>query len=176
VWYIVLIIIEKYKVFEHSNDTYKKRFLFNSENSKKIHHIFFPRDYPFSVKRGYYDFSKYLFLSSVCFNCMNFISTQVMINSLGINISPLKKYAFSAGLNWVIKDGIGQLGSIFYAAKYSHQMEINLKEWRLFATVLLNASVFMEILTVLLPQHFLLIASLANISKILSCNILSQTY
>jgi hypothetical protein len=107
---------------------------------------------------------------------MNFISTQVMINSLGINISPTKKYAFSAGLNWVIKDGIGQLGSIFYAAKYSHHMEINLKEWRLFATILLNASVFMEILTVLLPQHFLLIASLANISKILSCNILSQTH
>lgn len=107
---------------------------------------------------------------------MNFISTQVLINSLGINTIPGNKYVFSAGLNWVIKDGIGQLGSIFFSAKFSHQMEINLKEWRLFATVLLNASVFMEILIVLLPQHFLLSASVANISKILSSNLLSETY
>lgn len=96
---------------------------------------------------------------------MNFLSTQALINSLGFTISPVNKFVFTAGLNWVIKDGIGQLGSIFFAARFSQNLEINIKEWRIIAIFLINASLFMEILTLLQPNHFLLIASLANTSK-----------
>ena len=94
---------------------------------------------------------------------MNFLSTQVLINSLGLNISENKKYAFSAGLNWVIKDGVGQIGSIFFQAKYSHKVEKNLKEWRMKANYIWNVSFLLEMSTVMSPQNFLLIASLSNI-------------
>ena len=132
---------------------------------RKSMKIFFPRDYPYSVKDSYYGFSKYLFITNVCLNVMNFLSTQILINSLGLNISDTKKYAFSAGLNWVIKDGIGQLGSIFFAAKYSHNVERNLKEWRMKGNLLLSASIMFEICTLISPQNFLIIASTANICK-----------
>lgn len=125
--------------------------------------IFLPRDFPYSVKEGYSGFSKYVFITNICLNVMNFISTQVLINSLGLNISESSKYAFSAGLNWVIKDGIGQLGSIFFSAKFQHNVERNLKEWRRKANIIYNAAIILEISTLLSPHNFLLIASIANI-------------
>ena len=130
---------------------------------RKLMKIFLPRDFPYSVKEGYSGFSKYVFITNICLNVMNFISTQVLINSLGLNISESSKYAFSAGLNWVIKDGIGQLGSIFFSAKFQHNVERNLKEWRRKANIIYNAAIILEISTLLSPHNFLLIASIANI-------------
>jgi len=159
---ISVIYLEKYKVSEKRSILSKlKDSIFLIQN--KIMKIFLPRDYPYSVKEGYAGFSKYVFITNVCFNVMNFLSTQVLINSLGLNISDTKKYAFSAGLNWVIKDGVGQVGSIFFAAKYSHNIERNLKEWRMKANIISNAAILMEISTVLSPQNFLFIASISNI-------------
>jgi hypothetical protein len=42
---------------------------------------------------------------------MNFITTQVLINSLNLNISKSTGLVFSAGMNWAIKEGIGQMGN-----------------------------------------------------------------
>lgn len=41
---------------------------------------------------------------------MNFITIQVLINSMGINVSKSGSFVFSAGMNWAIKEGIGQVG------------------------------------------------------------------
>lgn len=71
-----------------------------------------PRDYPYSVKSGYSGFSTYTFISNVSFNAMNFITTQVLINALNLNISKSAGVVFSAGLNWAIKEGVGQTGKI----------------------------------------------------------------
>ncbi len=81
-----------------------------------------PRDYPYSVKSGYSGFSKYTFLSNVCFNAMNFLTTQVLINSLNLNISKSTGVVFSAGMNWAIKEGIGQMG-MFYFFNYSFRFD-----------------------------------------------------
>ena len=70
---------------------------------------FLPRDFPTSVRHGYYQFSKYMFLGNICGNTMMFISTQVLVNSLGFNKN--SSMAMSAGLNWVLKDTIGQIGN-----------------------------------------------------------------
>lgn len=85
---------------------------FKSNLRKKIVHKLFPREYPYSVDKGYKGFSNFTFLSNVCFNTMNFLTTQVLINSLNLNISRATSYAFSAGMNWAIKEGAGQMGKI----------------------------------------------------------------
>jgi hypothetical protein len=71
-----------------------------------------PRDYPYSVKSGYAGFSNYTFISNASFNAMNFITTQVLINALNLNISKSAGVVFSAGLNWAIKEGVGQTGKM----------------------------------------------------------------
>jgi hypothetical protein len=71
----------------------------------------YPRDYPHSVKNGYSVFSKNHFMSNVIFNTSNFITIQLLINSMGLGISKTTTAVFSAGMNWAIKEGIGQVGN-----------------------------------------------------------------
>lgn len=70
-----------------------------------------PRDYPYSVKKGYAGFSNYTFISNFLFSAMNFVTTQVLINALNLNISKTTGLVFSAGMNWAIKEGLGQMGN-----------------------------------------------------------------
>jgi len=77
----------------------------------EITNKFFPRDYPYSVQKGYREFSINHFKSNVIFNTMNFITIQLLINSMGLNINKSNTLMFSAGMNWAIKEGIGQVGN-----------------------------------------------------------------
>jgi len=122
-----------------------------------------PRDYD-NLPEDYNTYTNYTFIANVCFNVMNFISTQVLINSLGLNISKTTSYAFSAGMNFVrliLKINL-YLGSILFTAKFGNKMEKNIIEWRIGNYMLGNLCVFMELTTVLKPEYFILIASLAN--------------
>ena len=76
----------------------------------KLTKMLLPRGYPENYPNDFLTFTKYTFIANVCFNVMNFISTQVLINSLGLGISKSTGYAFSAGMNYVIKEGFGQAG------------------------------------------------------------------
>jgi len=67
-----------------------------------------PRDFPNSVRPGYQEFTNNMLLGNICGCAMTFISTQVLINSLGFNRN--QSIGISAGLNWVLKDTIGQIG------------------------------------------------------------------
>ena len=71
----------------------------------------------------------------------------------------------SAAFTWVLKDGIGQLGGIFYASKYGSNFDEDIKKWRFMAIISLNAGILIEVLTLNFPSHFLVLASIANMIK-----------
>jgi hypothetical protein len=151
-------LYEKVNYFNlHDIKTFFKRHIVN---------IFLPRDYPNSVNDGYYYFSKYSFLSSISFHIMNFISTQVLINSLGLTASRSASLGLSAGLNWVIKDSVGQFATIIFSTVFSRSIELNLKQWRIICTWMYNVGILLDIFTLLKPQYFILIASTSTICKL----------
>jgi hypothetical protein len=127
--------------------------------------VFLPRDYPNSVKEGYFHYSLHSFYSGTCFHVMNFISTQAIITSLNISVSQPVSYSFSVGMNWVLKEMFGQMGSIVFAAKWSRPIERELKKWRLISLWIYNFSIISDCLTLLYPHNFLLIASFSTLSK-----------
>jgi hypothetical protein len=126
-------------------------------------HYFLPKDYPASVKEGYYHFSKYSFLASVSFFVMNFISTQVLINSL--DISGTKSYFLTAGLSWVIKEGLGQIGAILFVGRIGNKFDRNVKQWRFLSLGLWNFGMILDTFAMIYPHHFLLIASFGSVCK-----------
>ena len=71
----------------------------------------------------------------------------------------------AAAYTWVLKDGLGQLGGIMFAARYGSNFDEDIKKWRFLAMFALNMSVLLEIMTLKFPGAFLLIASLANVGK-----------
>jgi hypothetical protein len=57
------------------------------------------------------------------------------------------------------------LGAILFASKYGRNFDEDIKKWRFLAMLALNISIYIEILTLKFPNHFLLLASTANIMK-----------
>ena len=102
--------IGKHSIKEINTLKLKIRNVFKSidNNAKKK---LYPRDYPYSVQKGYNEFSVNHFISNVIYNTMNFITIQLLINSMGLNVSRSSTMMFSAGMNWAIKEGIGQIGN-----------------------------------------------------------------
>lgn len=79
-----------------------------------------------------------------------------------ISISSTK---LAAALNWIIKDGLGQLGGVIYAAFISDRFDSEPKRHRFQATVAMQIASILELLAPLWPGSFLLIASISNIGK-----------
>lgn len=71
----------------------------------------------------------------------------------------------AAAYTWVLKDGLGQLGGIMFAARYGSNFDEDIKKWRFMAMFALNVSILIEILTLKFPHLFLLLASIANVGK-----------
>lgn len=149
--------------FFHTSDVKNKL-------KKSLSFVFLPRDYPNSVKEGYYEFSKYSFWGGVCIYIMNFLTSQAMIHALGMIVSRPAALTLSTGMNWVLKDGIGQLGAILFAGKYSNSIERDLKLWRWKGSWMLNLGILCEVLTLYKPEYFLFIASAATLRKFIIIN------
>jgi hypothetical protein len=71
-------------------------------------------------------------------------------------------------LNWVIKDGLGQLGGVAFAAWVGNRFDTQPKRIRFRAGVTLQLANALEILTPLFPKLFLVLASLSNMGKNMS--------
>jgi len=71
----------------------------------------------------------------------------------------------AAAYQWVLKDGLGQLGAIIFASRYGKNFDADIKKFRFMSIFALNFALWIEITTLAFPQHFLIIASLANMGK-----------
>ena len=129
-----------------------------------------PNDYPNSVPQSYSSFAIYQFIASISSSAFMVLSTQTLLHAIGL--SSQIAAPISAALNWVIKDGIGQLGGIIFASrlgKSSKSFDAYPKQWRMLSNVALDLSTFIEIISPMFSYtYFLPLASLANIGKNIS--------
>lgn len=52
-----------------------------------------------------------------------------------------------------------------FASRYGKNFDEDIKKWRFLAQVALNIAIYIDILTLKYPHHFLLLASIANVGK-----------
>jgi hypothetical protein len=137
---------------------------------------FLPRGYPQTVDVGYLSYTYYTFLANVAGSASMVLSTQTLLLAVGIvghhqgDESIMQAGVMAGALNWVLKDGVGQLGGIAFAsyvAKRTHNLDSNPKQWRLLAAVTLDVAAFMELSAPFLSSSYsvLALACVANIFK-----------
>lgn len=71
----------------------------------------------------------------------------------------------AAAANWVLKDGLGQLGGVAFAAFVNTRFDADPKRWRWLSAAALDAATLVELCTPLAPGAFLPLAALANVGK-----------
>ncbi|KAG0222450.1 hypothetical protein BGW42_006600 [Actinomortierella wolfii] len=124
--------------------------------------VFLPKGYPHSVTSNYWPFAKWQFFHNVAGSVTAVISTQALLFAMGLGAGSIP---MAAALNWIIKDGLGQLGGVVYASFVSDKFDSEPKRFRFQATVAMQGANVLELLSPLWPGSFLFIASVSNIGK-----------
>ncbi|KAF9094890.1 hypothetical protein BGX27_001361 [Mortierella sp. AM989] len=124
--------------------------------------VFLPKGFPDSVTPNYWPFAKWQFVHNIAGSVTAVISTQSLLFAMGLGAGSIP---MAAALNWIIKDGLGQLGGVVYASFVSDKFDSEPKRFRFQATVAMQGANLLELLTPLWPGYFLVIASISNIGK-----------
>ncbi|KDP31846.1 hypothetical protein JCGZ_12307 [Jatropha curcas] len=131
-------------------------------SSLAVRNFFIPKQVP----ENYMDYVKWKFLHRVFSSALQVLATQAMFRAIGVGYS--RSLPSAAALNWVLKDGLGRLSRCIYTASLASAFDTNLKRVRFSTSVLFSLSIGVELLTPAFPQHFLLLATIANIAKQIS--------
>jgi len=124
--------------------------------------IFLPKDFETSVGPSYVSYVQWTMAASVIGTAAGVLSMQSLLMAVGLKEGAIP---LAATLNWILKDGLGQLGGVLFAGFVNQRFDSEPKRWRFKSALLLDASTLMEVLTPLFPSYFLPIASVANIGK-----------
>jgi hypothetical protein len=129
-----------------------------------LRRVYLPEQYPQSVGANFARYSLWLLVQNSVGSAAYVLSTNALLTSLGVGVGAALPMA--ATINWVLKDGLGSLGMIVYAAHGGGARfdgDAKVTKWR--ADLLFNVGVLLELLTPLVPAFFLPLASLANLAK-----------
>jgi len=97
------------------------------------------------------------------FSCVSgVLSTQSLLYAVGLGAGSVP---VAAAVNWVLKDGLGQLGGVIAAASINSRFDSEPKRWRFLSGLAQDASTLLELLTPLAPGAFLPLAAVANVGK-----------
>ena len=123
---------------------------------------FLPKHYPHSVSPQYLRFVSWQAAQMVVSSAAGVLSMQSLLYAIGVGAGSIP---MAAALNWVLKDGIGQLGAIWFGSWAGSRFDADPKRFRMLGCVAQDAANVLEALTPLAPHLFLPLASLANCSK-----------
>ncbi|KAG5181416.1 vitamin B6 photo-protection and homoeostasis-domain-containing protein, partial [Tribonema minus] len=121
-----------------------------------------PAGYPEAVNAGYGSYTGWQFTSMVFSSAAGVLSTQALLHAVGLGSGAIP---LAAALNWVIKDGLGQLGGVIFSSMVSTRFDANPKLWRMVSALALDASTALELLSPFFPGYFVALASVANVGK-----------
>ena len=121
-----------------------------------------PLGYPLSVAPSYLPYAQLAALGGVFSAAGGVLSLQSLFHAVGVGAAAAP---LAAAMNWVMKDGLGQLGGMAAAAVINTRYDADPKRWRMAAACALDASTLLEICTPLVPALFLPLAAVANVGK-----------
>ncbi|KAM4534891.1 RUS family member 1 [Fundulus diaphanus] len=125
--------------------------------------VFLPQGYPESVSRDYLQYQFWDTLQAFSSSLSGTLATQASLK--GVGVGNQEATVAAATVTWLLRDGTGMLGRILFAWRKGSKLDSEAKKWRLFADVLNDIAMFMEILAPHFPACFTLIVCTAGIFK-----------
>lgn len=129
--------------------------------------VFLPHGYPHSVSPRYLQYSLWSSSASVFSSAGGVVATSSLLMALGLGASGA--LPLSAATTWVLKDGLGQLGGVVYAAVMGTSFDADPKRWRQVSALAQDGAGALEVsllaLAPVLPLPFLPAAALANVAR-----------
>ncbi|XP_067272911.1 RUS1 family protein C16orf58 homolog [Pseudorasbora parva] len=125
--------------------------------------VFLPQGYPESVSEDYLQYQFWDTVQAFSSSLSGTLATQASLR--GVGVGNQEATVAAATITWLLRDGTGMLGRILFAWLKGNKLDSEAKKWRLFADILNDLAMFMEIAAPHFPPFFILIVCIAGIFK-----------
>ena len=125
----------------------------------ELRSIFLPVGYPESVRPEYLQFQIYDTLQAACSYLRSILTTSAILRGAGVGEDSASPMA--AAVAWVLRDGVGMFGSLLFSYAVGANFDANVKEWRLFADLINDLGMTLDLLAPLAgsPTGFMVVAA-----------------
>lgn len=124
---------------------------------------FLPHGYPDSVSGDYLQYQLWDSIQAFASSINGSIATHAVLKGIGVGDESTSVLA--ATLTWIVKDGMSMVGRILFAWSRGTQLDSECKKWRLFADILNDTAMFLEIITTFFKGHFEIILYVSSLFK-----------
>ncbi|XP_036986346.2 RUS family member 1 isoform X3 [Artibeus jamaicensis] len=125
--------------------------------------VFLPQGFPDSVSPDYLPYQLWDSVQAFASSLSGSLATHAVL--LGIGVGNAKASVSAATATWIVKDSTGMLGRIVFAWWKGSKLDCNAKQWRLFADILNDVAMFLEIMAPIYPVCFTVTICISNLAK-----------
>jgi len=115
-----------------------------------VRQVFLPEGFPESVSSDYFEYQLWDTLQAFASSVSGSLATAAVLGGLGVGDSTATPLA--ATMTWILKDGAGMVGRIVFAAYSGTSLDFDCKRWRMFADILNDCVMCVELLAPGLPR------------------------
>eukprot|EP00092_Neocalanus_flemingeri_P011881 GFUD01012813.1.p1 GENE.GFUD01012813.1~~GFUD01012813.1.p1 ORF type:complete len:393 (+),score=127.08 GFUD01012813.1:524-1702(+) len=119
-----------------------------------IRHVLLPEGYPDSVSGDYLEYQIWDTVQAFASSISGSLATAAVLQGVGVGDSEATPLA--ATLTWILKDGAGMVGRIVFAAYSGTSLDYDCKRWRMFADILNDGVMMVELLAGALPKQMVM--------------------
>ncbi|KAL4523462.1 hypothetical protein Ndes2437A_g00062 [Nannochloris sp. 'desiccata'] len=157
----------KISTFHPNNTQNQQAFSFSPTKwhtliTHQIQSTFLPTGYPHTVSPNYIPYVTWQALHHTAGAANGVLASTFLLYSVGLGAGAIPT---AGALSWILKDGLGQLGTLLFGRAMAHNFDLSSRSWYVAASGKLNLAMGLEIATALAPQWFLPLAATANAVK-----------
>jgi hypothetical protein len=128
--------------------------------------MFLPLGYPHSVTKEYMQYQLCDSIQGLCSYLRGVVSTSAVLTAAGVGNADAT--AMSAAMTWAMRDGLGMIGGLTFPYHASSLFDGYVKEFRLFADVINDVGLTLDMLAPYFgSENILYVTSAATICKIM---------
>ncbi|DAZ92464.1 TPA: hypothetical protein N0F65_012694 [Lagenidium giganteum] len=130
---------------------------------RELKEMFLPAGYPDSVSEDYLTFQFWDTIQAMCSYLRGVLATQSVLQSVGVGDD--KATPLAAALQWVLRDGSGMIGGLTFAYIVGPKFDMNVKRWRLFADVINDVGLTLDMLAPYFPSLVTEVLCVSSVCK-----------
>lgn len=115
---------------------------------------FLPDGFPNKTPPGYLSYSIWSWVQDLSTQLRAILATQKVLEGLGVGREGAT--ALSASINFIVRDGCGMASNLIFTATSSDKFKSDVKKWRLFADIMNDVGITLEVAATLVPSYFFL--------------------
>ena len=149
-------------ITELLSDTARRKSLYPSFVSI-VKDVFLPQGYPDSVHPDYIAYQIWDTVQAFASTIMGTLTTHSIMQGVGVGEAAATPLA--AAITWILKDGTGMVGRIVFAWWNGTDLDGQCKKWRLFADILNDLAMGIELLLPYFSSYSLVILCISTAMK-----------